>query len=128
MNDPVNYPEVVLGRPPMEYVSWILEPHSWGGGIELAILSDHFQTELWAVDILTLRFDRFGQDADHARVALLLYSGIHYDALVVAMDPAQVNPCWNPHSEIGNRHDALHLDRWRNGRNGSRSVSPRTKP
>ena len=51
--DPEQYCEAVLGRPPSEYADWIQRGDSWGGAIELAILSANFGTELCAADIQT---------------------------------------------------------------------------
>ena len=59
--DPERFYEAVLGRPPQEYVRWIRDPEHWGGGIELAVLAEHYGTELAAVDCQTQRVDLFGQ-------------------------------------------------------------------
>ena len=48
MADGERYSEAVLGKPPYEYCEWILNAEHWGGGIELAVLSDHFGTEICA--------------------------------------------------------------------------------
>ena len=37
--DPENYSEAVLGRSNQEYCEWIQKSNSWGGAIELSILS-----------------------------------------------------------------------------------------
>ena len=75
-------------RPREEYVKTILSPNSWGGAIELAILAAYYHTEIASIDVETGRIDRFG-DLDGARDdrALLIYSGIHYDAAVLAPEP-----------------------------------------
>ena len=54
-----------LTRPPHEYMRWIRDPEHWGGGIELAVLAEHYSTELGAVDCQTQRVDLFGQ-ASHS--------------------------------------------------------------
>ena len=51
--DPERFSEVVLGKTPEEYAAWILLEDSWGGAIELAILSEKHQTEICAVDVQT---------------------------------------------------------------------------
>lgn len=75
-------------RPRDDYIRTILSPNSWGGAIELAILAAHYRTEIASIDVETGRVDRFG-DADGAGEgrALLVYSGIHYDAAVLAPEP-----------------------------------------
>lgn len=84
-------------RPRDEYIRTILSPNSWGGAIELTILAAHYGTEIASIDVETGRIDRFtgssssnDGDADagasESRV-LLIYSGIHYDAAVLAPTP-----------------------------------------
>ena len=85
-------------RPRDEYIRTILSPNSWGGAIELTILAAHYGTEIASIDVETGRIDRFsgsssssssddaGASASESRV-LLIYSGIHYDAAVLAPTP-----------------------------------------
>ncbi|TPX62405.1 hypothetical protein PhCBS80983_g00430 [Powellomyces hirtus] len=81
-----DYNAAILGRDPKAYCEWILKPASWGGGIELAIFSDHFGIEIDSIDVATLRVDRFGE-GQHAKRVIILYTGIHYDA--VALTPSR---------------------------------------
>ena len=74
------YSEAILGKSPAEYVKWIQSSNSWGGGIELAIFANHFSVEIASIDILTRRMDLFGSGSPQR--VYILYSGIHYDALV----------------------------------------------
>ncbi|GAB4820059.1 hypothetical protein N2152v2_007105 [Parachlorella kessleri] len=82
--DPFEWNEAVLGKPADEYCSWIQQPDKWGGAIELSILSKHYQREIAAFDIQTKRVDIYGQDGGYAERALVIYDGLHYDALAVA--------------------------------------------
>jgi hypothetical protein len=59
-SDPTNFDQAILGKSPKDYCLWILQKESWGGGIELMILAEHFKTEIVAVDIVNLRYDIFG--------------------------------------------------------------------
>eukprot|EP00042_Codosiga_hollandica_P031916 m.197052 g.197052 ORF g.197052 m.197052 type:complete len:224 (+) comp53755_c0_seq7:124-795(+) len=77
------YNEAVLGKVPEEYCEWICEPRSWGGAIELAIFAEHFQTEIVAVDIQTLKLHRFGSQFGFPQKCIVMYDGIHYDAFVM---------------------------------------------
>lgn len=43
-----------------KYIQWIQKPNSWGGAIELAILSSYFQVEIDSIDVQTGRIDKFG--------------------------------------------------------------------
>ena len=106
--DSDTYNEAVLGKPVQEYVKvgadlrieicvrviqrllffcvltlrqWICNADSWGGAIELSILSAHFAMEIRAFDVQTKRCDRYGLDRAYREVAFLLYDGIHYDAV-----------------------------------------------
>ncbi|KAK3839445.1 MAG: hypothetical protein JOS17DRAFT_729163 [Linnemannia elongata] len=83
--NPDAYSDVVLGRPRKEYCEWIKKENSWGGAIELAIFSDHYKIEIDSIDVSTNRIDRFGE-GQYSQRALVMYSGIHYDA--VALTPS----------------------------------------
>ncbi|KAL8589302.1 hypothetical protein ACOMHN_039945 [Nucella lapillus] len=82
-SDPETYSEGFLGQANSKYVQWILNKDSWGGGIELAILANHFQTEIAVVDCQSARIDRFGEDKNFRHRIFLLYDGVHYDSLVL---------------------------------------------
>jgi ubiquitin thioesterase OTU1 len=47
LSNPIQYNEAILGRPIDEYIEWILKPNSWGGAIELAILSELLELGLF---------------------------------------------------------------------------------
>ncbi|KAF9404271.1 ubiquitin-specific protease otu1, partial [Podila epigama] len=89
--NPDDYSDVVLGRPRKEYCDWIQKKNSWGGAIgkcELAIFADHYKVEIDSIDVSTNRVDRFGKshsEGKYSQRVLLIYSGIHYDA--VALTP-----------------------------------------
>ncbi|CAI9612371.1 unnamed protein product [Staurois parvus] len=80
-SDPTSYSEAVLGKSNEEYCSWIRRDDTWGGAIEVSILSKFYQCEICVVDTQTVRIDRFGEDAGYSRRVLLIYDGIHYDPL-----------------------------------------------
>ena len=71
-------------RPRADYISAILSPNTWGGAIELTILATHYATEIASVDVETGRVDRFTPPAGAGNRVLLIYSGIHYDAALLA--------------------------------------------
>ncbi|KDD73557.1 hypothetical protein H632_c2057p0, partial [Helicosporidium sp. ATCC 50920] len=75
--------EATLGRPPAAYAAWILEDAHWGGAIELAVLAEALGVELAAFDIQTRRCDVYGRGRGFERRGMLLYDGLHYDALTV---------------------------------------------
>ncbi|XP_060765825.1 ubiquitin thioesterase OTU1 [Neoarius graeffei] len=80
-SDPAAYSEAVLGKSNEDYCAWIRRSDTWGGAIELSILSKFYQCEICVVDTQTVRVDRFGEDAGYGKRVLLIYDGIHYDPL-----------------------------------------------
>ncbi|KAI9489575.1 hypothetical protein BDB00DRAFT_842563 [Zychaea mexicana] len=81
--DPVVYSDATLGQSREQYIDWIRKNSSWGGAIEISIFSKHFDIEIDSIDVQTGRIDRFGEGSYSERV-LIIYSGIHYDALALA--------------------------------------------
>lgn len=79
--DETTYNDGFLGRPNSEYCTWIMNEEHWGGAIELSVLSQYYEIEIVAVDTIHLRLNRFGEDKDYDQRILLIYDGIHYDAL-----------------------------------------------
>lgn len=95
------YNEALLGKPNKEYQKWILQvccllcfqlklncnciclkqDDSWGGAIELAILSSYFGLEIDVVNTQHSIINKFGEDQDYGQRILLIYDGIHYDPL-----------------------------------------------
>ncbi|KAL9558408.1 hypothetical protein MBANPS3_000908 [Mucor bainieri] len=57
--------------------------------LELAIFSAYFGVEIDSIDVQTGRIDKFGEGSFDERV-LIVYSGIHYDAL--ALTPSMDSP------------------------------------
>ncbi|KAJ1309547.1 hypothetical protein OPQ81_006320 [Rhizoctonia solani] len=82
-NDPETYSDVVLGQSRESYMAAISKDSTWGGAIELSIFSDHFRTEIDSYDVETGRCDKFGEGKYDNR-CILIYSGIHYDAVSLA--------------------------------------------
>ncbi|KAJ2275334.1 ubiquitin-specific protease otu1 [Coemansia sp. RSA 451] len=85
-HSPHIYNEAVLERPVHEYCAWILDDDSWGGGIELAVLSQAFHVEVCSIDVRFQRVDCFGEGR-YARRVFLLYTGSHYDYVALAAHP-----------------------------------------
>lgn len=65
-----------------DYIRLITAPSTWGGAIELAIFAQHFQTEIVSIDVETTKPYHFGEGSGYGTRVYILYSGIHYDALV----------------------------------------------
>ncbi|CAM4731592.1 unnamed protein product [Leuciscus chuanchicus] len=89
-SDPTAYSEAVLGKTNEDYCAWIRRDDTWGGAIEVSILSKFFQCEICVVDTQTVRVDRFGEDVGYTKRVLLIYDGIHYDPLQKVMPSSDV--------------------------------------
>ncbi|KAK7818929.1 ubiquitin thioesterase otu1 [Quercus suber] len=89
-SDPTKYSEAFLGKSNEEYCTWILDSEKWGGAIELSILADYYGREIAAYDIQTTRCDLYGQEKKYSERVMLIYDGLHYDAL--AMSPFEGAP------------------------------------
>jgi len=81
--DPETYSDAILGQPRGSYMSAMSKNTTWGGAIELSIFSDYFRTEINSYDVETGRCDKFGEGKYENR-CILMYSGIHYDAVSLA--------------------------------------------
>jgi ubiquitin thioesterase OTU1 len=82
--DPFTYNEAFLEKSNESYCDWILNPMRWGGAIELSILSKHYEREICAFDIQTKRVDIYGQGCGYRESAMVIYDGLHYDALALS--------------------------------------------
>ena len=80
--NPDLYTKGMLEKEPSAYCRWIQREDSWGGGIELSILSQHFGIEICSINVQDLRVDKFNEG--QATRCVLVYSGIHYDVCAVA--------------------------------------------
>ncbi|EXB50307.1 hypothetical protein L484_017845 [Morus notabilis] len=84
-SDPEKYSEAFLGKTNEEYCAWILNSEKWGGAIELSILAEHYGREIAAYDIQTARCYLYGQEMKYSERVMLIYDGLHYDALAVRL-------------------------------------------
>lgn len=79
--NPELYTKGLLEKEPSAYCRWISREDSWGGGIELSILSQQFNIEICSINVQDLRVDRFNEGQPTR--CILVYSGIHYDVCAV---------------------------------------------
>lgn len=80
--DPGFYTTDMLQKPNADYCKWIMRETSWGGEIELSILSKHFKVELAAWDVGNMVVHRYGE-GEYGTVGYLAYDGLHYNFLVL---------------------------------------------
>ena len=83
MSDPVTYTDAFLDKSNEDYCKWIQNSESWGGAIEVAILSNYYGIEIAVVDTQNTRVNRFGEDKNYKERVFLIYDGIHYDPLMM---------------------------------------------
>ncbi|XP_026812344.1 ubiquitin thioesterase OTU1 [Rhopalosiphum maidis] len=77
----IEFSEAVLGKPNEDYCEWIRNPNSWGGAIEVSILSNFYGLEIAVIDTQSGSISKFGEDKDYPHRVFLIYDGIHYDPL-----------------------------------------------
>ncbi len=63
LSHPNEYPKVVLGEDPARYTARMMELDTWGGAIELSILSDIYNIEISSIDVKVGGRCAFGKDA-----------------------------------------------------------------
>ena len=95
-SDQNTYSEAILGRTNSDYCQWIrrgnqvkiqfffIQPFilddSWGGGIELSILTQEYEIEICVINTESGgRIDYFGEDRNFPHRVFLLYHNLHYD-------------------------------------------------
>ncbi|UJR13898.1 hypothetical protein I4U23_000904 [Adineta vaga] len=90
-SDHITYSEAMLGRTNSEYSKWIRRDDSWGGGIELAILTQEYEIEICVINTeCGGRIDYFGEDQHFPYRVFLLYDNLHYDPVyLVTYDVVQ---------------------------------------
>lgn len=85
LSNPSIYTTAILGKSPQQYCAWIQQEDSWGGDIELDILSRVLGVEIDACIVQPFTVQRYNEGA--AERIVLVYSGIHYDTVAVSPDP-----------------------------------------
>ncbi|KAM3161281.1 Ubiquitin thioesterase OTU1 [Lachancea thermotolerans] len=89
--DPIEYSDAILGRPNHEYSRWILKRSSWGGGIELAVLSRVLKTCIMVMDVDACKFERFNEE-QFDNFVMVAFNGVHYDAMEVIDETGSRRP------------------------------------
>ncbi|OJD19867.1 hypothetical protein AJ78_00227 [Emergomyces pasteurianus Ep9510] len=106
------YSAAVLEKSPNDYCRWIQTEDSWGGGIELSILSKHFDVEICSIDVQSLRVDRFNEGQPTR--CIVVYSGIHYDTIALSPSDEPYTHAYAPpefDTKIFDAADPLILER-----------------
>lgn len=107
-NDKDSFNEAILGKPNAEYCDWIRKADSWGGAIEVSILSNYYGVEIAVVDITNALINRFGEDKDYGMRVFLLFDGIHYDPLYLeSLNVSYYIECTHDPNSISNSRSTL---------------------
>lgn len=80
-----------LGMSNDEYCKWIQKSDTWGGAIEVSILSEFYGIEIAVVDIINGIINHFGEDKKYGCRSFLLFDGIHYDPLYLEVTAVGLN-------------------------------------
>ncbi|XP_023174106.2 ubiquitin thioesterase OTU1 [Drosophila hydei] len=99
--DTQQYNDAVLGKSNAEYCAWIQKADSWGGAIEVSILSNYYGIEIDVVDIQNAIINRFGEDKNFGLRVFLLFDGIHYDPLYMEISQSASPATIFPVEELG---------------------------
>lgn len=103
-SDPITFNEAILGKKNSDYCKWIKDSTSWGGSIEIMILSKYYKCEICVVDIRTGRIDRFGEDCAYPQRVFIIYDGIHFDPLYLQTNIHEPD---NIQTKFSTKNDAI---------------------
>ena len=84
--------ESFLGMSTIAYQHYIQDRNTWGGGLELRILSMIYKREIITFNIETARQHTFGEEMGFTKAIMVIYNGVHYDALAIAKSPRGKEP------------------------------------
>merc|ERR1719174_144779 len=83
--NPDDWPEWKIGRSVEAYTKFVLDTTSWGGEIEIAILTSHYGCPVWVASMLpgtVLKYAPGTLKGDKDKGFLLFYTGQHYEPVV----------------------------------------------
>lgn len=69
-----------------KYIEFIQNPKNWGGALEIKMFSEIFKKKIICFDIRTNRIDIYGEDKNYHQCVYLIYTGIHYDPIIMNID------------------------------------------
>lgn len=98
-SNPSLYSTPVLdGRTPEAYAAWIQQESSWGGDVELDVLSRVLGLEIWCCQVDPFFVRRYNETSTSEGASgsgefiALVYSGIHYDTVAVSPSLEDILP------------------------------------
>ncbi|OMJ69964.1 hypothetical protein SteCoe_32161 [Stentor coeruleus] len=81
-NNPERFDSYALGKSLQEYIYWIRNPMSWGGEIELIILSEYFNIEICVISVNPISENLINDEKDYKKRIYLLYTNSHYNLII----------------------------------------------
>lgn len=81
-NNPERFDSCALGKSLQEYIYWIRDPMSWGGEIELIILSEYFNVEICVISVNSISDNIINDEKSYKKRIYLLYTNAHYNLIV----------------------------------------------
>ncbi|XP_037927534.1 uncharacterized protein LOC119662062 [Teleopsis dalmanni] len=116
-SEPERFNKSILGVSNANYLERILNPTTCGGGVECAILSEHYRAEIDVVHIAEGIVYRFGERSNYARRMFLTLKNTHYDVLYMTHTNSTLRRTLFPINEVGPYEQALKFARkkkWHN--------------
>eukprot|EP00796_Vickermania_ingenoplastis_P006710 gene6710-4807_t len=103
LTDPKRFQETT-GEDATKYCQWLAKPDSWGGYVELGILSELYKTEIVVLDIQSGSIIRCGEEHNYPLRGFVVFTGTHYDAIAMSTsssltDESQDQVLFNPRDE-----------------------------
>lgn len=86
LSHPAKFNEETMGQSTESYARWLTDPKSWGGAIELQILSTIYQTEIVALDLESTTIQRFGDTENYGVQGFVVYTGNHFDCIAMNLN------------------------------------------
>ncbi|XP_037961092.1 ubiquitin thioesterase OTU1-like [Teleopsis dalmanni] len=107
--DPIQYNSAILGIPNKTYCKWIQQPCTWGGSIEVSIISKLYGIEIDVVDTRNGIIIRFGEDKAFQCRGFIIYDGFHYNALYMKKNNDTIPKTIFPIDEMNVFQQALEI-------------------
>ncbi len=105
---------VLDGRTPDAYAAWIQQESSWGGDVELDVLSRVLGIEIWCCQVDPFFVRRYNESTSSVtgegeegvgEFIVLVYSGIHYDTIAISPSLEDILPPEFDVSKFSGRDD-----------------------
>ena len=100
LSSPDIYNEGILGKKPDLYCEYIMGKNTWGGDIEISILSKYYNIQINVFDITNSNPNIINYNNDNNDIndcIYLIYAGIHYDSIYMKNSDNSIQTKFNKH-------------------------------